>query len=58
MTPMTPPAPAVADVQQQDFADSARYAAAEDGVEEELAGGEPCSTAYRDKTDVVALLTG
>lgn len=47
-----------AGVQEQVFADSARYAAAEARVEEALAGGEPLSTAYRYNADVVAVLRG
>jgi len=47
-----------AEMQNQVLADSARYAAAEERVEEALAGGEPLSTAHRYKTDVVALLRG
>jgi len=42
----------------KNLADSARYAAAEARVEEALAGGEPLSTAYRYKADVVAVLRG
>lgn len=42
----------------QALADSARYAAAEARVEGALAGGEPLSTAYRYKAEVVAVLRG
>lgn len=42
----------------KNLAGSGRYAAAEARVEEALAGGEPLSTAYRYKAEVVAVLRG